>query len=106
MEMTNTRAVQFLAALAQSSRLKVVRLLVRALPGGLTAGRIAEELKLPGNTLSFHLAHLSRAGLVECEPQGRRRVYRANCELVDALVGYLTKSCCAGVASTSTSATT
>ncbi len=106
MELTNARAVRSLAALAQSSRLEVVRLLVRALPGGLPAGRIAQELDLPANTLSFHLAHLSQAGLVECERQGRCRVYRANCELVDALVGYLTESCCAGVATTSRPATT
>jgi DNA-binding transcriptional ArsR family regulator len=97
MDLTTAKAVQSLAALAQPSRLEVVRLLVRALPEGLPAGRIAEELELPPNTLSFHLAHLSQAGLVDCERQGRRRVYRANCELVDALVGYLTKSCCAGV---------
>lgn len=98
MEINNTTAVQALSALAQPSRLEVVRLLVRMLPAAVPAGRIAEELEIPANTLSFHLAHLNQAGLVACEKQGRRRMYRANCELVEALVAYLTKACCAGVA--------
>jgi ACR3 family arsenite efflux pump ArsB len=51
--------------LAQSSRLAIYRLLVEAGAEGLAAGVIGEKLDLPGATLSFHLAHLSRAGLVK-----------------------------------------
>ncbi|HEY5732847.1 MAG TPA: helix-turn-helix domain-containing protein, partial [Methyloceanibacter sp.] len=45
-----------LSALAQESRLKIFRLLVQCGPAGMAAGDIARRLKLPQNTLSFHLA--------------------------------------------------
>jgi DNA-binding transcriptional ArsR family regulator len=56
--------VNRLAALAQPHRLAVFRLLVVAGPKGRAAGDIAEAVGLPASTLSFHLAHLKRAGLV------------------------------------------
>ena len=57
-----------LAALAQSTRLDVFRLLVKNEPEGLPAGEIAKALAVPQNTMSAHLAVLSRAGLVICQP--------------------------------------
>ena len=53
MEITN--ATVALAALGQTTRLAVFRLLVEAGPSGRMAGEIAEALGLPGATLSFHL---------------------------------------------------
>jgi ArsR family transcriptional regulator, arsenate/arsenite/antimonite-responsive transcriptional repressor len=94
--MEMTQAVDALAALAQATRLSVYRLLVEAGPKGLAAGAIGEELALPGATLSFHLAHLSRAGLVNSRQDGRFVIYSANFESMNALVGYLTENCCAG----------
>ena len=94
MEMTD--AVEALAALAQETRLKVYRLLVEAGPEGLSAGRISDELSLPPATLSFHLAHLSRAGLAHSRQDGRFIIYSADFENMNALVGYLTENCCGG----------
>ena len=88
--------VDALAALAQETRLKVYRLLVEAGPGGLPAGEIADELELPGATLSFHLAHLARTGLVQSRQDGRYVIYRANFQNMNELVGYLTENCCGG----------
>src|ERR1700742_1234208 len=62
MEIEN--AVLALAALAQSTRLEVFRLLVTRLPDGLPAGDIARSLAIPQNTMSSHLAVLARAKLV------------------------------------------
>src|SRR5690349_18716913 len=94
--METTQAIEALSALAQETRLKVYRLLVEAGPEGLSAGRIGEELELPPATLSFHLAHLARAGLAQSRQDGRFVIYSANFESMNALVGYLTENCCGG----------
>jgi DNA-binding transcriptional ArsR family regulator len=89
-------AIDALSALAQETRLKVYRLLVEAGPAGVSAGRIGEELGLPPATLSFHLAHLARAGLARSRQEGRFVIYAADFDNMNALVGYLTENCCAG----------
>jgi ArsR family transcriptional regulator, arsenate/arsenite/antimonite-responsive transcriptional repressor len=94
--MEMTKVVDALAALAQETRLKVYRLLVEAGPDGLSAGRIGEELELAPATLSFHLAHLSRAGLAKSRQDGRFIYYSADFQNMNALVGYLTENCCGG----------
>lgn len=88
--------VEALSALAQETRLKVYRLLVEVGPEGLSAGRIGEELDLPAATLSFHLAHLARAGLATARQDGRFIFYAADFQNMNALVGYLTENCCGG----------
>ncbi len=94
--MDTTQATEALAALAHETRLKAFRMLVEAGQEGLAAGRIGEELQLPGATLSFHLAHLTRAGLVQSRQAGRFVIYRADFQNMNALVGYLTENCCGG----------
>ena len=94
MEMADV--VEALAALAQETRLKVYRLLVEAGPEGLSAGVISHQLALAPATLSFHLAHLSRAGLAASRQDGRFVIYSANFQNMNALVGYLTENCCGG----------
>jgi ArsR family transcriptional regulator, arsenate/arsenite/antimonite-responsive transcriptional repressor len=91
-----THAIDALSALAHETRLKVYRLLVEAGPAGLPAGRIGEELELPPATLSFHLAHLARAGLASARQDGRFVIYSADFQSMNALVGYLTENCCGG----------
>ena len=88
--------VDALAALAQETRLKAYRLLVEAGPDGLPAGRIGEELDLPPATLSFHLAHLARTGLVKSRQEGRFVIYSTDFQNMNELVGYLTENCCGG----------
>ena len=91
-----TQAVDALAALAQETRLSVYRLLVEAGPEGMSAGRIGEERDLPPATLSFHLAHLARTGLVRSRQEGRFVIYSADFRNMNELVGYLTENCCGG----------
>jgi len=94
--METSQAIEALSALAQETRLRVYRLLVEAGPQGLPAGRIGEELDLPPATLSFHLAHLARAGLARSRQEGRFIIYCADFQNMNALVGYLTENCCGG----------
>lgn len=66
-----------LDALAQETRLDVMRLLLRHEPNGLSSGDVARKLKVPQNTMSSHLACLGRAGLVKKERRSRFVIYRA-----------------------------
>lgn len=94
--MEESQVVLALASLAQASRLQVFRLLVVAGPQGLTPGRIAEALAVPGATLSFHLKELAHAGMVTQERDGRNLIYRASFEQVNDLLAFLTANCCQG----------
>ena len=89
-------AVAALSALAQEHRLGLFRLLVRAGEEGMAAGAIAERLGMPNSSLSFHLAQLSRAGLIRQERRSRSLIYRADYGAMNALVSYLLENCCAG----------
>ncbi|MGZ8284929.1 MAG: ArsR/SmtB family transcription factor [Allosphingosinicella sp.] len=94
--MDSAGAISALGALAQEHRLELFRLLVRAGADGMAAGAIAEALGVPNSSLSFHLAQLSRAGLVRQERRHRSIIYRADYEAMNALVGYLMENCCEG----------
>ncbi|WP_442579240.1 ArsR/SmtB family transcription factor [Mesorhizobium sp. ASY16-5R] len=94
--MESQKAILALAALAQATRLDVFRLLMEHEPDGLPAGEIARHLAVPHNTMSTHLAVLSRAGLIEAERQSRSIIYRAKLDAVRDLTGFLVKDCCGG----------
>jgi ArsR family transcriptional regulator, arsenate/arsenite/antimonite-responsive transcriptional repressor len=90
--------IRSLAALAQSTRLDIYRLLVQQGRDGLPATAIAEKLGIPNATLSFHIKGLTQAGLVHARQEGRFIYYAANYPAMNALVGYLTENCCSGAA--------
>lgn len=94
--MEEQHVVRSLAALAQTHRLRVFRLLVVAGQQGMTPGALAESLELPAATLSFHLKELSHAGLVTQERVSRNVVYRATFDHMNDLLTYLTENCCQG----------
>jgi ArsR family transcriptional regulator len=89
-------AVDSLAALAQETRLKIFRLLVRYVPGGLPAGAIARRLGLPGPTLSFHLDVLAASEMVQARKNGRSILYSAHLDSVNRLTSFLMEDCCGG----------
>jgi DNA-binding transcriptional ArsR family regulator len=90
------QAILALSALAQPTRLDVFRLLMEHEPDGLAAGEIARRIAVPHNTMSTHLAILTRAGLIGAERQSRSIVYRPQLETVRGLAGFLVKDCCGG----------
>jgi ArsR family transcriptional regulator, arsenate/arsenite/antimonite-responsive transcriptional repressor len=90
-------AVTALGALAQETRLSIYRLLVQAGPDGLSAGRIAESLKTPAATLSFHLKELARAGLVSSRQEKQFIYYSADFPRMAELMTFLTRNCCQGM---------
>ena len=94
--MSGDHALSALAALGQSTRLSIFKLLMEREPSGLAAGAIAEELGCQQNTLSVHLGILARAGLVIGTREGRSIVYRADVQGMRALLAFLVKDCCDG----------
>jgi ArsR family transcriptional regulator, arsenate/arsenite/antimonite-responsive transcriptional repressor len=88
------QAVATLGALAHEHRLAVHRMLVEAGPEGLSAGTIATRLKLPPSSLTFHLQHLQRAGLITQQRMSRQLIYATDFAAMNDLVRYLTENCC------------
>jgi len=89
-------ALEGFGALAQETRLAAFRLLVVAGPDGMPAGALAERLATPANTLSTHLAILTRAGLARARRDGRQIIYTADMAGARSLIGYLIEDCCGG----------
>src|ERR1044072_3490127 len=94
--MESEQAILALAALAQPTRLDVFRLLVKHEPEGLAAGDIAKSLAVPQNTMSSHLAILSRAGLVTAQRFSRSIVYRADLKVFQSVTLFMLRGCCGG----------
>jgi DNA-binding transcriptional ArsR family regulator len=89
-------ALACLGALSQPTRLQAFRLLVRHDPEGLPAGEVARQLDVPQNTMSTHLAVLTRAGLLRSERLSRFIVYRAEIERLRETMQFLDRDCCGG----------
>jgi DNA-binding transcriptional ArsR family regulator len=94
--MRERQAVDAFASLAQDTRLRVVRLLVQAGPEGLAAGAIAEKMGVSPSNISFHLAHLERAGLIQAKREARSIIYSAAYSAMSDLIRFLMEDCCQG----------
>lgn len=89
-----TKAIQKLESLSQETRLKAFRLLVKAGKQGLPAGSISEALKIPKNTLSFHLSHLAHTKLITSRKEGRSVIYCVSLKETESLIRFLLEKCC------------
>lgn len=96
--METLNAAELLAALGHESRLAIFRLLVEIGPEGMVASSIGEELGMVPATLSFHLAHLTRVGLINNQRESRFIRYSTDFSMMDELIAFLTTNCCQGQA--------
>ncbi len=92
--MDSSQTVQALSALAHETRLALYRMLVERGPDGQAAGVLAERLNVPPSSLTFHLQHLHRAGLITQRRVGRQLIYAADYAAMNGLIAYLTENCC------------
>jgi ArsR family transcriptional regulator, arsenate/arsenite/antimonite-responsive transcriptional repressor len=92
MEIKN--AIALFDALSQETRLLAFRLLVAAGQQGMPAGALSEKLEIPHNSLSFHLNHLSNAGIINSRRDGRSIIYSANYDVMHGLISFMVKDCC------------
>lgn len=88
------KVTEAFSSLSQETRLRVFKLLIEFGREGTVPGFIAEKLNIPNNTLSFHLSHLEKAGLVTSKRHGRSISYFANTKVINSLIGYLQENCC------------
>lgn len=86
--MKQAKAVKMLSALAQETRVNIFKLLIGE-QEGLAAGVIGEKLKVPPATLSFHLAQLFDANLINSTRKGRVIIYSAKYKSLKSLSLYL-----------------
>ena len=94
--MEASEASAIFGALAQDTRLSVLRLLIAAGPTGVPAGEIADRLGIPASTTSFHLAALERVGLTQSTRQSRQIIHAVRIVAVRELIAFLTDTCCSG----------
>lgn len=88
-------AVKIFTALAQENRLQVYKILVENSIDGICPCKIADILKMPRNTLSFHLSLLTQAGLVTKTKKGKMLFYRPNCAKIKETMAFLHNDCVA-----------
>ncbi|MFC7290196.1 ArsR/SmtB family transcription factor [Hirschia litorea] len=90
------KTIEQLSALAQDTRFAVFKVLMQAGKDGLPAGEIAKILSVAPNTLSSHLAIITRANLATVTRDGRSLIYKAQLEGVKDLLSALVDDCCNG----------
>ena len=88
------RFAAMFGALGTESRLRILRSLLAAHPGGVIVSDIQAELGIPASTLSHHLDKLRQQELVAVERRGTFLWYRANTGTLQELLGYLYAECC------------
>lgn len=89
-------AARGLAELGNTTRLQIVRLLVRAGGEGLAIGELQSHLGLPASTLAFHLRGLVSAGLVAQRREGRVVRCTPQTAVINATLAFVKEHCCAG----------
>jgi len=88
------RYAQMLSAMGTEPRLRIMRLLLSAHPGGMIVMDIQAELGIPGSTLSHHLERLKNVGLTRVQREHTCLCYSANTDILQELLGFLFAECC------------
>ena len=83
-----------LKALADPVRIKLVSLLFSSEAGEVCSRDLATAVDVSESTVSHHLSHLRRAGLVESTRRGMNVYHRPHHEALVALCTILDPNCC------------
>src|SRR3569833_3385653 len=83
-------------ALSQETRLRIVRMLVKAGPEGMAAGAIADRAEVSASNVSFHLKDLEHAGMIAARREARSIINTTNNTKQQKQNEFLMKDCCAG----------
>ena len=87
-------AALILSKIGNPTRLKIVRLLVKAGDQGMPVGAIQKKLHIPGSTLTHHINHLKNAGLIRQQRAQATLFCIMEYDRLNQLVNYLTDECC------------
>ena len=88
------KLADMLAAMGTEPRLRIMRLLLSALPEGLVVSEIQENLGINGSTLSHHLERLRHEDLIVSRREGTYLRYSVNTESLRTLLFFLYAECC------------
>jgi ArsR family transcriptional regulator, arsenate/arsenite/antimonite-responsive transcriptional repressor len=88
------RYADMFSAIGTEARLRILRLLLSAHPGGKVVGDIAAELHIPKSTLSHHLEKLRNEGLVRVQREGTFLRYATSTDALAELLSFLYAECC------------
>ena len=89
-----TRFADMFSAMGTGPRLRIIRVLLSAHPGGMVVNEIGSDLGIPASTLSHHLEKLKNEDLVKVRREGTYLWYSANSETLQELLGFLYAECC------------
>jgi ArsR family transcriptional regulator len=88
------RYAEMFSAIGTGPRLRIVRSLLSAHPGGMIVGDIQAETGVSGSTLSHHLDKLRHQGLIAVRREGTFLWYSVRIESLQELLGFLYAGCC------------
>lgn len=94
--MKQDQAIECFAALAQETRIEVLRLLVRNSPDGLRVTEISNQLAIVPSTLSGHLNVLRRSGLLKSRRNQREIIYSVDLNTINDMMLFVLEECCDG----------
>lgn len=94
--MKQEQAIECFGALAQETRIAIMKLLVRNSPDGLRVSEISRRLNVIPSTLSGHLNVLKRSGLLRSRRNQREIIYSVDLETINDMMLFILEECCDG----------
>ncbi len=88
------KIVKAFSALAQETRVKILKKLVEVGTDGMCPCHLVQKLKLTNSNLSFHLKELDNAGLIKKRKSGKFIYYYAECDFIKSIGDFLIEDCC------------
>jgi len=88
------RYADMFSAIGTGPRLRIMRLLLSAHPGGLVVGDIQDETGMASSTLSHHLDKLRNQNLIAVRRDGTFLWYSVRIESLRELLSFLYAECC------------
>jgi len=86
--------VKAFSALAQETRVGIIKKLVEVGAEGMCPCCLVKELELTNSNLSFHLKELDNAGLIKKKREGKFIYYYADCDFIKSVGDFLIEDCC------------
>lgn len=93
-EQNTAHYADMFSAMGAEPRLRILRLLLAAHPGGMVPGDLQAELGIPASTLSHHLDKLKNEDLVKVRRDRTFLWYTANTDALRELLTFLYSECC------------
>lgn len=88
------RYAEMFNAIGAGPRLRIMRLLLTAHPGGMIVSDIQTETGIAGSTLSHHLDKLRHQRLIGVRREGTFLWYSVSIESLQELLSFLYAECC------------